>query len=157
MDNTVINNDKPKIGLKSKFSDDIFYADAEAMKLSDFFKEMLDDDCMGVMSDDEVIDVPKIKTNSLKLVIEFCEHYIDDPMGDIKKPLHSNKLSEHNVNDWYCNFIEKISVNELHDLLLSSNFLLIDPLVHLCSSKFAANIRGMNHDEIKTYVDMIKK
>ena len=139
------------IKIKTMIDGKISETSVEAIKQSVFFREMLEDDCCGIIEENSTIDVPKLTHNSLNAIISFCEQHVKEPLGVINKPLHSNKLSENGVSEWYCNFLDSITKNELQKILTDCNFIDLQPLLELCASKIACDIRGKTPEEIKNY------
>jgi S-phase kinase-associated protein 1 len=77
---------------------------------------LLLDDCDGEAQD---IPLPNIKASVLQKVIEFCTHYIEDPMNEIQKPLKSSIMSEV-VQQWYADFVN-VEQPMLFELILAAN------------------------------------
>lgn len=105
---------------------------------SQLLKNMIED--TGV---EEEIYLPNVKSNPLKKIIEFCEHYRNNDPPEIEKPLPKNSLKEL-VDPWDEQFINIPSQEELLELLLASNYLDIKSLIELCCAKVATMIKG-NH------------
>jgi S-phase kinase-associated protein 1 len=97
-----------------------------------------------------VIEIPivNVKTAILKKVIEFCEHYVTEPMSDIEKPLKSDNMTEV-VQSFYANFIN-VDQETLFDLILAANFMDIKPLLDLTCASVASMIKGKTPEEIRS-------
>lgn len=89
----------------------------------------IDDD--DADDDDEVreIPLPNVKEVVLKKVIEYCEHYKEEPMTPIQTPLKSGKLADL-VQPWYCKFTE-VDQQLLFEMVTAANFMDVKPLLDL--------------------------
>jgi S-phase kinase-associated protein 1 len=82
---------------------DSFDVQTSVANMSELVKTMIDDEAEADAEPQE-IPLPNVKGNVLAKVIEFCNHYKEDPMSDIEKPLKSANMHEV-VQDWYANFV----------------------------------------------------
>ena len=77
---------------------DSMTVDYEVMKLSKLVEESLGDDPES--HDNALLPLPKIKTQVLKKVIEYCTHYKHvEAMKEISTPLPGDVMEEI-VQDW---------------------------------------------------------
>ena len=93
------------------------------------------------------IPLPNVKGEVLKKVIEFCEHYLTEPMTDIEKPLKSQMMADV-VQKWYADFVN-IEQVLLFELILAANYMDIKPLLDLTCASVASMIKGKNPEEIR--------
>lgn len=122
----------------------------QIVKLSGFWNEMFDEESEPEPETELTIEIPSgLKTKNLTKVLEFCKLYNADPFGEIQKPLHSNDLTEHGVPKWGTVFLESMDLQTLHDIILSANFLDLQPLLQLCCAYSATLVRGKVPEEIK--------
>jgi S-phase kinase-associated protein 1 len=100
--------------------------------------------------DEETIEIPidNVKTAILKKVIEFCEHYVTEPMSEIEKPLKSDNMAEV-VQKFYADFVN-VEQETLFDLILAANFMDIKPLLDLTCATVASMIKGKTPEEIRS-------
>lgn len=98
--------------------------------------------------DDISIPLPEVGSIHMKKIVEFCKHYVTDPMNEIAKPLISNDICDCCITEFYRNFIEDYDINEIALLLNSANYMSIKPLVSLCGAKIALHIYGKTPEEI---------
>ena len=112
-------------------------------KMSKLIQSVLDD-----QEDDESVPIPNVKEATLKKVVEFCEKHLEDPLPEIEKPLKTNKLSDV-VPEFYGNYIESLSVEDLYELILAANYLDIKDLLELSCAQVAALMRGKTIPEIR--------
>lgn len=94
------------------------------------------------------IPIPNVDAKVLQKVIDFCTHYTEEPMKEIKRPLKSVVLSEV-VQQWYAEFVE-VDQPLLYELLQAANFMNIKVLLDLCAAKIAIMIKGKTPDELRS-------
>jgi len=125
---------------------DPFPVDLEVAKMSELVKSMIDD---NTDDDEEVTEIPlpNVKAQILKKVIEYCQHYKEEPMNEIEKPLKSSEMSEV-VQKWYADFIN-VEQPILFELILAANFMDIKPLLDLTCATVASMIKGKTPEEIR--------
>ena len=85
----------------------------------------------------EPITLPNVSRKILDKCMEFIQHFDEDPLPEIEKPLKTNKLSDV-VPEWYGNYIETMVVEELYEVILAANYLNIRDLLELGSAQVAA-------------------
>ncbi|KAL3778144.1 hypothetical protein ACHAW5_003152 [Stephanodiscus triporus] len=115
--------------------------------MSELVKGMLEED----NEEEKVIEIPlpNVKSAVLRKVIEFCQHYQEEPMVEFKKPLKSGQMAEV-VQKWYADFAVADEQVLLSDLILAANYMDIKPLMDLTGAAIAAcMIRGEITDEIR--------
>jgi len=91
--------------------------------------------------------LPNVKAEVLKKVLEFCEHYLAEPMTEIEKPLKSQNMSDV-VQKWYADFVNVEQVL-LFELILAANYLDIKPLLDLTCATVASMIKGKSPEDIR--------
>jgi S-phase kinase-associated protein 1 len=125
---------------------DPFPVDLEVAKMSELVKSMIDD---NTDDDEEVTEIPlpNVKAQILKKVIEYCQHYKEEPMNEIEKPLKSSEMSEV-VQRWYADFVN-VEQPVLFELILAANFMDIKPLLDLTCATVASMIKGKTPEEIR--------
>ena len=120
--------------------------DYEVMKLSKLVEESLGDDPES--HDNALLPLPKIKTQVLKKVIEYCTHYKHvEAMKEISTPLPGDVMEEI-VQDWYCAFSDVDNVLK-YEILSAANFLNIQPLLDLMCLRISVMIKGKTAEEIR--------
>jgi S-phase kinase-associated protein 1 len=93
--------------------------------------------------------LPNVKSSILSKVIEYCTHYQTvEPMAPITTPLKSS-IVEDVVQKWYADFV-KVDQAVLFELVTSSNFMDIKPLLDLTCFAVAVLIKGKSADDIRT-------
>ena len=89
----------------------------------------------GADGDNEV-PVMDVKSETLKKIIEYLEHYKDSKPPEIEKPLRSSIMSQV-VYEWDANFID-VDQESLFELILGANYMDIKPLLDLACAKVAS-------------------
>ena len=75
------------IKLKSK-DDKVFELPADAAQISDLVKDSLGD------SEDEIIEILRVSSETLEKVVEFLKHYKEEKMKEIPTPLGGSTFDE---------------------------------------------------------------
>ena len=121
---------------------EIFFIDKKAAKKSQLLKDCMDDD-----EDFKELNLIKVNSKYLKLIIEFLEHYKDSEPKIPERPL-SDRF-EKLVDEWTKNFFSKLKLDDIFSLILSSNFMNIKCLIDLCCAYIADTIKGKTPEEIR--------
>lgn len=121
----------------------IIEVDQEIVGKSIILKNMVDNS-----DKNEEIPLPNIKLQTLRKVIEYCEHYKNTEPLEIKKPLPSANLEDY-VEEWDFKYIDIEKVEDLINLVVAANFLDIEGLINLSCAKIACHIRGKSVEEIR--------
>lgn len=104
---------------------------------SDILKTIVED------INDDTSEIPLMEkyftTNSLTLLDEYLTYHVQNPTitSKPKKPLNNDTLSENGVCDFDVQFISKLSMDEIHNLVLIGNFLDIPELLDLMCAVIA--------------------
>ena len=88
-----------------------------------------------------------IKSNILKKIKEYLEHYENEEPLEIEKPLPSSNFEEC-VSEWDYTFMD-INLDMTFDLLLASNKMDIKSLLELTSAKVASIIKKVSTEKIR--------
>ena len=84
---------------------------------------------------------------SIEKIVEYLEHFNGKIPKEIQKPLQSTEMK--NITDeWSAEFIDKLSVKELANLIYTSHFLQISCLVDLGCAKMVSLCKGKSEAEI---------
>ena len=102
----------------------------------------------------EEAEVPldEIKSNILKKIKEYLEHYENEEPKEIERPLPSPNFKKC-VNSWDYKYID-IDLEMLFELVNAVNYLDIEPLLELGSAKVASIIKGKTAEEIKKILNI---
>ena len=88
-----------------------------------------------------------IKSELLKKIKEYLEHYENEEPLEIEKPLPSSNFEEC-VSEWDYTFMD-INLDMTFDLLLASNKMDIKSLLELTSAKVASIIKKVSTEKIR--------
>ena len=106
----------------------------------------------GLISDfnaQEPIQLPDIKYDILKKVVEYLTYYKDKTPKDIPKPMPSSNLNEV-IDEWDVSFINGIELDNVFDLINAANYMDISSLLDLSCAKIASLMKGKTAQEIRT-------
>lgn len=92
-------------------------------------KTTLETDC----EDNEIV-LRNVQDDSLQKIIEYMNHYADNPPAEIPRQLKPKDMKEYGIPEWDVEFMN-ISDESLFNLMQSANYLDIKPLLDLCCCK----------------------
>jgi len=101
------------------------------------------------------IPIPNVDARVLQKVIDFCTHYVNEPMKEIKRPLKSVVLSQV-VQQFYADFVE-VEQPLLYELMQAANFMNIKALVDLVAARIAIMIKGKTPDELRATFNITRE
>jgi S-phase kinase-associated protein 1 len=100
------------------------------------------------------IPLPKVDVAVLKKVIEFCDHYLTEPMTEIERPLKSTTNMEEFVQKWYADFADAVEQDLLFGLIVAAGSMEIKPLLDLtCLALHNRMILGKISEEIRAILN----
>ena len=110
--------------------------------------------------EDEIF-VPLLRADVLQRVLEFCEHYAEEPMKTIPKPLTSLSLVDL-VQPFYAKFALAIkqncpTIDPLLDMADAAAFLQIDPLLNLIMAYVVILSTNKTPDELIQLVGLSRE
>lgn len=91
--------------------------------------------------------LPNVKTQYLKIVVDYLKAYDDKPQKEIEKPLKSADLVEV-VGEEYAKFVD-VGQEDLFEIILAANYMDIKPLLDLSCAKVASMIKGKTVEQIR--------
>ena len=97
--------------------------------------------------DEAEVPLNNVKSNILKKIKEYLEHYENTEPKEIERPLPSQNFKEC-VDEWDFNYIE-VDLDMIFEIILGANYMDIKPLLELASAKVASIIKGKTTDEIR--------
>ena len=109
--------------------------DTESAQKSNLLKGLISDFNVNK----EPIQLPDIKYDILKKVVDYLTYYKDKNPKDIPKPMPSANLSEV-IDEWDVKFINSIELDNVFDLINAANYMDIPPLLDLACAKIASLI-----------------
>ena len=131
---TLVSSDNQKIDI-----------DSESAQKSNLLKGLISD--FNVRQ--EPVQLPDIKFDILKKVVEYLTYYKSKNPRDIPKPMPSANLSEV-IDDWDVKFINSIELESVFDLINAANYMDIPSLLDLSCAKIASLMKGKTSQEIRT-------
>mmetsp|Transcript_13109 Transcript_13109/g.36207 ORF Transcript_13109/g.36207 Transcript_13109/m.36207 type:complete len:168 (-) Transcript_13109:587-1090(-) len=142
-------DDNRIVKLTSKDGKD-FEITAKAAQLSDLAKDTLEG------SDKVDVDILRVDSSCLEMVIEFLKHHDIEAMKEIGTPLKGSTFEEIMDQAWYQNFVsdESISREMLFELLTAANYMGIKPLLDLVCLKITFQLTGKSAEEIRTILNL---
>ena len=115
---------------------------AKAAQRSQLVKGIIED-----YPDDAEVPLNNVKSNILKKIKEYLDHYQDSEPKEIERPLASQNYQEC-VDAWDYEFIN-VDLDLIFEIILAANYMDITPLLELASSKIASIIKGKTPEEIR--------
>ena len=128
---TLVSSDGEKLQVTSK-----------AAQRSQLVKGIIED-----YPDDAEVPLNNVKSNILKKIKEYLDHYQDSEPKEIERPLASQNYQEC-VDPWDFEFIN-VDLDLIFEIILAANYMDIKPLLELASSKVASIIKGKTPEEIR--------
>ena len=123
---------------------------AKAAQRSQLVKGIIED-----YPDDAEVPLNNVKSNILKKIKEYLDHYQDTDPKEIERPLASQNYQEC-VDPWDFEFIN-VDLDLIFEIILASNYMDIKPLLELASSKVASIIKGKTPEEIRKTFNIQKE
>ena len=115
---------------------------AKAAQKSQLVKGIIED-----YPDDAEVPLNNVKSNILKKIKEYLEHYQESDPKEIERPLASQNYQDC-VEPWDYEFIN-VDLDLIFEIILAANYMDIKPLLELASSKIASIIKGKTPEEIR--------
>jgi S-phase kinase-associated protein 1 len=115
---------------------------AKAAQRSQLVKGIIED-----YPDDAEVPLNNVKSNILKKIKEYLEHYQESDQKEIERPLASQNYQDC-VEPWDYEFIN-VDLDLIFEIILAANYMDIKPLLELASSKIASIIKGKTPEEIR--------
>jgi hypothetical protein len=147
---TIIKNNKIYT-IKLVECDKTFEIEGSKLFLSNLLKDMINE------NDDNSEEIPIMKcdeTTFLK-VKEFMDHYFEEPMNEVPKPVPQNAKVGDIVQPFYSDFIFGESIDltleqekMIYNLFIISNFLDMKSLFSLCCLKTAIMMRNADKEKL---------
>eukprot|EP01022_Parablepharisma_sp_SALTPOND_P008143 TRINITY_DN135279_c1_g1_i1.p14 TRINITY_DN135279_c1_g1~~TRINITY_DN135279_c1_g1_i1.p14 ORF type:complete len:164 (-),score=32.99 TRINITY_DN135279_c1_g1_i1:75-566(-) len=97
---------------------------------------------------DTEMPLPRVGSDALGKIIKFCEHYQNNPLPAIEKPIKSSKLEEVIKDEWLCKFLD-MPAKEINELLIASDYMSLKQMEELLSCVIATRIFGKSTEDIR--------
>ena len=124
-----------KIRILKSEDDQKFEVETESLKLSKFLKDLMID----FPSEEDEIIINRVDGKNLKLIIDYLNHYKNQKIKEIPKPLPSGDLKLY-IDEWDYNYINPLTLEETIDLLNAAHILDIEGLINLTSAKIGSEM-----------------
>lgn len=150
MEDEDTDQDDVTISLKSRDHRRVLAVSWRAAKLSGLITNSVDP------GDDEsslTVELLNVEHRVLLKVIEYCEHYADDPMQDIELPFKSHDICEI-VQPWYANFVTNLTLWELLELMAAADCMMVIPLVELTFIPLSILLVGKDSNDLRRMFDI---
>uniref|UniRef100_A0A6V2AFM3 E3 ubiquitin ligase complex SCF subunit n=1 Tax=Ditylum brightwellii TaxID=49249 RepID=A0A6V2AFM3_9STRA len=147
-------DDSYMINLKSK-DGVVFEIQSSAAKISVLVVTTIDLDDEDEYDEDRkpTVEIPKVESTCLSKVVDFCNHYMKEPLRPIKTPLEGNSLEEVVTQEWYRNFVS-VEQSLLFQLVQAANFMEIQPLLDLACLQVSTILMGKSAEEIRVILNI---
>ena len=122
----------------------------KAAQRSQMIKRIIDD-----FPNETEIPLENVRSNILKKIKEYLDHYQDTDPKEIERPLASQNFQEC-VDPWDFEFIN-VDLDLIFEIMLASNYMDIKPLLELATSKVASIIKGKTPEEIRKTFNIQKE
>jgi S-phase kinase-associated protein 1 len=123
-----------------------FELSEKILSQSGFFDALLKSD-----SEETTVNLSNIDGETFSKISEYLEYSVDKPPLEIKTII--GKEMEDIVGKYYSDYCS-VDIPLLHKMINASNYLNIDPLLHLCCAKFATLIRGKTAEQVKRIINL---
>ena len=133
--------DSPSIKIVTKDGKEIEIT-KKAAELSEFLKNAINDN-----PNETRFNVNELDEKNAEKIKEFLVHFDGVPPVEIEKPLYSNDMKTL-TDDWSASFVDKISIDDLINLTVASNYMGINSLLDLCCAKIASMCKDKNEEDI---------
>lgn len=121
-----------------------FPVSKQIAKMSVVIDSMMDES--DYVADNE-FPMPDVDSSTLQKVIEYCDHYLIDPMPEIAKPIQSDDFAKL-VPKWYDEYAS-IDYKVLFKIVEAANYMDIPPLMNLICAKIASMIKDKSIEQIR--------
>ena len=120
----------------------IFKLSKKAGILSELLKGMKD------IPEDYEIPLPEdISSETIEKIINYLIHFNGNPPKEIAKPLYITDMKKI-TDEFSADFVDKLKIEELVDIISASHYLKINSLVNLCCAKIVSLCKGKNEEDI---------
>merc|ERR1711920_1164120 len=141
-------------------SDDVngekFTIDRESAMMCNLVKSIIEGD-----SEAKTIEIKKVSSDILKLIVTYLIHHKGKVPAEIAKPIRSVKMEKIVEDEWDAKFINSQTKRTIFQIILGANYMDIKSLLHLGCAKIATLIKGKSPEEIKNILseedDVVKE
>merc|ERR1719435_722918 len=121
-----------------------FKIDRQSALMCNLVKSIIEGD-----SEAKIIEIKKVSSEILKLIVNYLLHHKGKVPAEIAKPIRSVKMEKIVEDEWDATFINAQSKRTIFQIILGANYMDIKSLLHLGCAKIATLIKGKSPEEIK--------
>jgi len=121
-----------------------FKIDRDSAMMCNLVKSIIEGD-----SDAKTIEIKKVSSDILRLIVDYLIHHKGKTPAEIAKPIRSVKMEKIVEDEWDAKFINSQSKRTIFQIILGANYMDIKSLLHLGCAKIATMIKGKSPEEIK--------
>jgi S-phase kinase-associated protein 1 len=105
----------------------------------------------------EEIPIPHVSSATLSLILQFAAHHNHTLPSPLARPIKSKHFRD-NVNDpWDADFIERLSEDDLIEMVLATNYLDMKSLMDLCLVKIASAFKDKTVEEVRKEYGIVEE
>lgn len=123
-----------------------FEIDKKSAFISELVRISLEQD-----PDSKQVVIPGVDARIMRYVVDYMKHHkgVEPPI--VPKPLRSSEMKNVCSDPWDADFIDDVgkTMRTLYDVILASNYLNINSLLHLGCAKVASRIKGKPLEQVK--------
>ena len=128
----------------------IFKLSKKSAVLAQFFRKK-----RNIPEDSEIPLDDDINSQTLEKIINYLNHYDGNPPKEIPKPLYVTDMKLI-TDEFSADFVDKLNMEELVDMISAAHYFKIDPLLDLCCAKMIALCKGKGEEDILKLFDIPK-
>ena len=135
--------------------DQTFCVPAEPLWVSGLLSSMMNfDDDDDDDDDDGLIPLPNVDGSIFQLVLDFCEHHLQDPQPTIHTPIPKGATPESVLGQgWYSDFITNLTFERTLELQAAASYLEVDVLSELMALAVALHFTQTDWSQITSHFD----
>jgi S-phase kinase-associated protein 1 len=126
-------------------------ASVAAAQLSVILSGMIEE----VVTDDEVVIVPLVDGPTLVTVLEYCTKHAEVAAAARGTSAVAFATASKALEAWDRDFLDRLTMDALHDLFVASNFLEIQGLLNAIAQKAADVIKGKTTEQIRDAFNIV--
>lgn len=128
-------------------------ASVAAAQLSVILSGMIEE----VVTDDEVVIVPEVDGPTLVTVLEYCTKHAEAAAAAAARGTSAVAFATASkaLEAWDRDFLDRLTMDALHDLFVASNFLEIQGLLNAIAQKAADVIKGKTTEQIRDAFNIV--
>jgi len=103
----------------------------------------------------QTIPLPTIRSACLSKIVEFCKFHVTiEPLHAIPSPLVGCTIEENISQHWYREFVEKLELSMVYELVTAANYMDIKPLLDLSCLVVMVNLYGKSVEQIRVALNV---